>query len=113
MTQTSDTKRNSKRDKETMNVRLVRSNLLLDLQDQQLNKMQDFWEDLHDEEMRKWEDLMKTRPMVQYVERDDTLKLSQSLVDHLQRAIRNELDKVKANIDTNEVDLTSQITSLK
>ena len=47
------------------------------------------------------------------MERDDTLKLSQSLVDHLQRAIRNELDKVKANIDTNEVDLTSQITSLK
>ena len=47
-----------------MNVRLARSNLLLELQDQQLNKMQDFWEDLHDEEMRKWEDLMKTRPMV-------------------------------------------------
>lgn len=50
---------------------------------------------------------MKTRPMVQYVERDDTLKLSQNLVDHLQNAIRTELDKIKANIDMQEVDVTS------
>ena len=64
-----------------------------------MNKLQDFWEDLHGEEARKWEELMKTRPMVQYVERDDTLKLSQTLVDHLQKALRTELDKVKANID--------------
>lgn len=64
-----------------------------------MRKLQSFWEDLHDEESRKWEDLMRTRPMVQYVERDDTLKLGQSLVDHLQKAIRTELDKVKANID--------------
>lgn len=38
--------------------------------------MQGFWEDLHDDETKKWEDLLRTRPMVQYVERDDTLKLS-------------------------------------
>ena len=74
-----------------------------------MRRLQDFWEDLHDEEATKWEDLMKTRPMVQYVERDDTLKLSQTLVDHLQTALRTELDKIKSNIDMQEVDLTSQI----
>eukprot|EP00347_Sterkiella_histriomuscorum_P019779 403340323 len=84
-----------------------------DLQEDSQRKLQSFWEDLHDEEMRKWEDLMKTRPMVQYVERDDTLKLSQTLVDHLQKALRTELDKVKANIDTQEVDLQGQINNLK
>lgn len=83
------------------------------LQDDTLRKLQSFWEDLHDEEIRKWEDLMKTRPMVQYVERDDTLKLSQNLVDHLQKALRIELDKVKSNVDMQEVDLQAQINALK
>ncbi|CDW85289.1 UNKNOWN [Stylonychia lemnae] len=84
-----------------------------DLQEDTLRRLQVFWENLHDDEMKKWEDLMKTRPMVQYVERDDTLKLSQALVDHLQKALRTELDKTKANIDMQEVDLQAQINHLK
>ena len=69
------------------------------MQEDSLGRLQDFWEDLHNEEARKWEELIRTRPMVQYVERDDTLKLSQALVDHLQKALRGELDKIKSNID--------------
>ncbi len=69
------------------------------MQDDNLRNMEDFWEHMHDDETKKWEDLMKTRPFVQYVERDDTLKLSQSLVDHLQHSLRTELEKIRATID--------------
>ena len=75
------------------------------MQDDNLHALETFWEKLHDEETRKWETLMSTKPMVQYVERDDTLKLGQSLVDHLQHTLRTELTKVKNDIDLQEVDL--------
>jgi len=83
------------------------------MQDDNLRRLEEFWEKMHDDESRKWEDLMATKPMVQYVERDDTLKLSQSLVDHLQHSLRTELNKIRSNIDMQEVDLQSQINMLK
>lgn len=75
------------------------------MQDDNLQTLEDFWEKMHDEETYKWEKLMSTKPQVQYVERDDTLKLGQSLVDHLQHSLRTELTKIKNDVDLQEVDL--------
>jgi hypothetical protein len=68
---------------------------------------------MHDEETYKWEKLMSTKPQVQYVERDDTLKLGQSLVDHLHHSLRTELTKIKNDVDLQEVDLQGQVNLLR
>jgi len=83
------------------------------MQDDNLQTLEDFWEKMHDEETYKWEKLMSTKPQVQYVERDDTLKLGQSLVDHLQHSLRTELTKIKNDVDLQEVDLQGQVNLLR
>lgn len=84
-----------------------------DIQQENLERMQDYWEHRHDEEMRRWEEMMAHPRYVQYLDRDNSVKLSQAFVDQLGSTMRLELDKIKGNMDERDLELLKQIASLK
>ncbi len=75
--------------------------------------MQDYWEARHDEEMRRWEEMMANPRTVKYQDNDNSVRLSQAFVDQLGSTLRLELDKVKREMDGRDVDLLKQISNLK
>lgn len=83
------------------------------LMEENLARMQDYWEHRHDEEYRRWEELMAHPRYVQYLDRDNSVKLSQAFVDQLGSTMRLELDKVKNNMDDRDLELLKQISVLK
>jgi hypothetical protein len=85
----------------------------VDVQQENLERMQDYWEHRHDEEMRRWEEMMAHPRHVQYLDKDNSVKLSQGFVDQLGSTMRLELDKIKGNMDERDLDLLKQIASLK
>ncbi|CAI2361752.1 unnamed protein product [Moneuplotes crassus] len=85
----------------------------VDIQQENLERMQDYWEHRHDEEMRRWEEMMANPRYVQYLDRDNSVKLSQAFVDQLGSTMRLELDKIKGNMDGRDLELLKQIASLK
>lgn len=85
----------------------------VDIQQENLERMQDYWEHRHDEEMRRWEEMMAHPRYVQYLDRDNSVKLSQAFVDQLGSTMRLELDKVKQNMDERDLELLKQISVLK
>jgi len=85
----------------------------VDIQQENLERMQDYWEHRHDEEMRRWEELMAHPRYVQYLDRDNSVKLSQAFVDQLGSTMRLELDKLKMNMDDRDLELLKQISVLK
>jgi len=85
----------------------------MDIQQENLERMQDYWEHRHDEEMRRWEEMMANPRYVQYLDRDNSVKLSQAFVDQLGSTMRLELDKIKGNMDERDLELLKQIASLK
>ncbi|CAI2361520.1 unnamed protein product [Moneuplotes crassus] len=85
----------------------------MDIQQENLERMQDYWEHRHDEEMRRWEEMMAHPRYVQYLDRDNSVKLSQAFVDQLGSTMRLELDKIKGNMDERDLELLKQIASLK
>lgn len=84
-----------------------------DIQQENLDRMQDYWEHRHDEEMRRWEEMMAHPRYVQYLDKDNSVKLSQAFVDQLGSTMRLELDKVKGNMDERDLELLKQISTLK
>jgi len=90
-----------------------RRNQFIDIQQENLERMQDYWEHRHDEEMRRWEEMMAHPRYVQYLDRDNSVKLSQAFVDQLGSTMRLELDKIKGNMDNRDLELLKQIASLK
>ena len=75
--------------------------------------MQDYWERKHEEELRRWEEVMRMPRYMNYVDRDDSVRLTQAFVDQLGSVMRNELDKLKVDINGQEVDLQAQVNRLK
>ena len=75
--------------------------------------MQDYWEARHDEEMRRWEEMMANPRTVKYQDNDNSVRLSQAFVDQLGSTLRLELDKIKREMDGRDVDLLKQISNLK
>lgn len=84
-----------------------------DIQQENLERMQDYWEHRHDEEMRRWEEMMAHPRYVQYLDKDNSVKLSQAFVDQLGSTMRLELDKLKQNMDGRDLELLKQIAVLK
>lgn len=78
-----------------------------------LERMQDYWDHRHDEEMRRWEELMAHPRYVQYLDRDNSVRLSQQFVDQLGSQMRTELDKVKGDMDGRDVNLLNELLRLK
>lgn len=85
----------------------------VDIQQENLERMQDYWEHRHDEEMRRWEEMMAHPRYVQYLDKDNSVKLSQAFVDQLGSTMRLELDKIKGNMDERDLELLKQIATLK
>ena len=85
----------------------------VDIMEENLARMQDYWEHRHDEEYRRWEEMMAHPRYVQYLDRDNSVKLSQAFVDQLGSTMRLELDKVKNNMDSRDLELLQQISQLK
>ena len=84
-----------------------------DIQEDNLHKMQDYWEARHDEEMRRWEEMMANPRTVKYQDNDNSVRLSQAFIDQLGSTLRLELDKIKREMDGRDVDLLKQISNLK
>jgi hypothetical protein len=85
----------------------------VDIQQENLERMQDYWEHRHDEEMRRWEEMMAHPRYVQYLDKDNSVKLTQAFVDQLGSTMRLELDKLKNNMDDRDLDILKQIAVLK
>ena len=85
----------------------------VDIMQENLERMQDYWEHRHDEEMRRWEEMMAHPRYVQYLDRDNSVKLTQAFVDQLGSTMRLELDKIKNNMDGRDLELLKQIAKLK
>ena len=77
----------------------------VDIQQENLERMQDYWEHRHDEEMRRWEEMMANPRTVKYMDGDNSVRLSQAFVDQLGSTLRLELDKIKREMDGRDVDL--------
>lgn len=90
-----------------------RRNQFTGVQQENLERMQDYWEHRHDEEMRRWEEMMAHPRYVQYLDKDNSVKLSQAFVDQLGSTMKLELDKVKQNMDGRDLELLKQIATLK
>ena len=107
-----------RRDRETTEVRYQddledkRRQFLL-MQEDQLKRMQDYWERKHEEELRRWEEVMRMPRYMNYVDKDDPVRLTQAFVDQLGSVMRNELDKLKVDVNGQEVDLQAQLNRLK
>ena len=67
---------------------------LMDIQEEQLKRMSEYWERKHADELSRWEEMLRLRPYVDRVDNYDALRMTQGLVDHLQNSVRYELNKV-------------------
>lgn len=63
--------------------------------------------------MRRWEEMMAHPRYVQYLDQDNSVRLSKAFVDQLGNTMRLELDKLKGGMDGRDVDILKQIAILK
>lgn len=57
--------------------------------------MEEYWSSRHNDELAKWEEMLRLRPYVDRIDNYDALRMTQGLVDYLQNSVRYELGKVK------------------
>lgn len=86
---------------------------LTDLQEEQLKRMEEYWERRHADELSRWEEMLRLRPYVDRVDNYDALRMTQGLVDHLQNSVRYELSRVKGETAENDKQLQKRINNLK
>ena len=60
-----------------------------------MRRMEEYWSSRHNDELAKWEEMLRLRPYVDRIDNYDALRMTQGLVDYLQNSVRYELGKVK------------------
>ncbi len=75
---------------------------LTSLQEEQLKRMEEYWERRHADELSRWEEMLRLRPYVDRVDNYDALRMTQGLVDHLQNSVRYELGRIKGETAEND-----------
>lgn len=75
---------------------------LMGLQEDQLKRMEEYWERRHADELSRWEEMLRLRPYVDRIDNYDALRMTQGLVDHLQNSVRYELNKVQSDTADND-----------
>ena len=60
-----------------------------------MRRMEEYWSSRHNDELAKWEEMLRLRPYVDRIDNYDALRMTQGLVDYLQNSVRYELSKVK------------------
>eukprot|EP00347_Sterkiella_histriomuscorum_P017950 403347363 len=86
---------------------------LMGLQEEQLKRMEEYWERRHADELSRWEEMLRLRPYVDRIDNYDALRMTQGLVDHLQNSVRYELNKVTGETAENDQQIQKRINNLK
>ena len=59
-----------------------------------MDEMEKYWSRRHNDELARWEEMLRLRPYVDRIDNYDALRMTQGLVDHLQNSVRYELNRV-------------------
>ena len=59
-----------------------------------MDEMEKYWGRRHNDELARWEEMLRLRPYVDRIDNYDALRMTQGLVDHLQNSVRYELNRV-------------------
>jgi len=78
---------------------------LMDLQEDSQKRMQEYWERRHQDELSRWEEMLRLRPYVDRIDNYDALRMTQGLVDYLQNSVRYELGKIQTDAGNNDMQI--------